>query len=217
MILERYISRNGRSARSERAKERTCERSSPASRLGYSPCRDDEASFTAEGSEISEAEPDLAEVLVYTAKVTQLVRITNEQFNQTNTASQLSTSVARAINRRANTAFVAEAAPVLPAVAPSVRLVNVEGVLDGGTVAESLDALADLVALLEDNLAIPSQILVGPVGWGELREPKIGTTTTKPCSVQAHPTPSSGCWACRSSWILRCPTTGASWSTGAPW
>jgi HK97 family phage major capsid protein len=105
-----------------------------------------------------------------------LVRITNEQYSQSGTATQLSQGVARAIARRANEAFVAEAAPVLPAVAPSSGLVNVTDVVDGGTLSDSLDTLTDLVARLQDNLAVPTASLVDPLGWGELRKLKIATS-----------------------------------------
>ena len=55
----------------------------------------------------------------------------NEQYNQTNTASQLAQSVSRAVTRRANLAFVAEPAPIPPAVAPVAGLVNVASVVQG--------------------------------------------------------------------------------------
>jgi HK97 family phage major capsid protein len=143
----------------------------PTMRVAY--VDDDEAQFTAEGSEIPEGDPALAEVLVHTAKVTQLVRLSNEQWHQTNTASQLSASVSRAITRRADIAFVAEAAPVGPAVAPVAGLVNVSGIVEGDEISGSLDALIDLVAVLQDNLSVPSAILVDPLGWGELRKLKV--------------------------------------------
>src|SRR5437660_12582540 len=63
----------------------------PTMRVAY--VDDDQAQFTAEGSEIPEGDPVLAEVLVHTAKVTQLVRLSNEQWNQANTANQLAQSV----------------------------------------------------------------------------------------------------------------------------
>lgn len=143
----------------------------PSVRVAY--VDDDLAIFVAEGSEIPEGDPALAEVLVHTAKVSQLVRLSNEQWNQNNVASQLSASVSRAITRRADVAFVAEPAPVGPAVAPMAGLVNVAGIVEGDQVAGSLDALIDLVAQLQDNLATPSAILVDPLGWGELRKFKV--------------------------------------------
>jgi HK97 family phage major capsid protein len=143
----------------------------PSMRVAY--VDDDEAQFTAEGDEIPEGDPALAEVLVHTAKVTQLVRLSTEQWNQTNTSTQLAQSVSRAITRRADLAFVAEAAPVSPAVAPVVGVANVVGVVGGDQVSGSLDGLIDLIAALQDNLSIPSTILVDPLGWGELRKLKV--------------------------------------------
>jgi HK97 family phage major capsid protein len=146
----------------------------PVMRVGY--VADDEAVFKAEGAALDEGTPDLAEVLVHTAKVTQLVRLSSEQWTQTNTAVQLSQSVSRAITRRANIAFVAEAAPGGPAVAPVAGLVNVAGIVNGGAVAVNLDALVDLIAQLEDNLSVPTHIILDPLGWGELRKFKQSAT-----------------------------------------
>lgn len=114
-----------------------------------------------------------AEVLVHTAKVTQLVRLSNEQWRQDNTASRLSQSVSRAVTRRADLAFVAEPAPEPPAIAPVAGLVNVDDIVHGGAISNSLDALVDLVAHLQDNLSTPTVILVDPLGLGELRKLKV--------------------------------------------
>ena len=129
---------------------------------------DDYAQFTAEGDEIPE-------VLVHTAQVTRLVRLSNEQYNQTNAASQLAQSVSRAMTRRANLGFVAEAAPTPRAVAPVAGRVNVANVVEGDDVSGSLDALLDLIAVLQDTVATPSDILVHPSGWAELRKLKVGS------------------------------------------
>lgn len=88
---------------------------------------DDEATFTAEGSTIPEAQPELSEVLIHTAKITQLVRLSREQYSQTGTAEQLSQSVSWAITRRGDIAFVGEAAPTAPAVAPVAGVANWPG------------------------------------------------------------------------------------------
>jgi HK97 family phage major capsid protein len=146
----------------------------PSLRVAY--VVDDQAVFKAEGAELDEREPVLAERLVQTAKVTQLVRLSSEQWQQTNTATQLSQSVSRAITRRANIAFVAEVAPTGPAVAPVAGLVNVSDTVPGGPVVENLDRLVDLIAQLEDNLAVLTHILVDPLGWGELRKFKTATS-----------------------------------------
>lgn len=145
----------------------------PICRVAY--VDDDTAQFTAEGDEIPEGEPALSEKLVHTAKVTQLVRLSREQWMQQSTPEQLSASVSRAVTRRGDIAFVAEPAPVGPAVAPVAGVFNTSGIVDGDEVSESLDALVDLVAVLESNLATPSHIILDPLGWAELRKLKQGT------------------------------------------
>lgn len=143
----------------------------PSVRVAY--VTDDEATFTAEGSPIDEAQPGLSEVLVHTSKVTQLVRLSNEQYKQTSTAAQLSQSVSRAITRRADIAFVAEPAPS-PGVAPVAGLLNTASIVDGGEVSGSLDGLVDLIAQLQVNLSIPSHVLLDPLGWAAFRKLKTG-------------------------------------------
>lgn len=145
----------------------------PAVRCAY--VNDDEAVFKAEGAELDEAAPALSEAVVYTGKITQLVRISMEQYLQDHTGQHLAQSVERAIVRRADLAFVSEPAPTPPANAPATGLVNVAGLTEGDPVFDSLDALIDLVAELEDNDATPSHILVDPKGWAELRKLKTGT------------------------------------------
>ena len=54
-------------------------------------------------------------------------------------------------------------------------LVNVANVVEGDDVSQSLDALVDLIAVLQDNLATPSHILVDPLGWAELRKLKTSS------------------------------------------
>src|SRR5690606_37912651 len=59
----------------------------PSLRVAY--IDDDEAVFKAEGEELDEAEPDLAACVIYTGKITQLIRVTREQYYQNGTADQL--------------------------------------------------------------------------------------------------------------------------------
>jgi hypothetical protein len=126
------------------------------------------AVFKAEGDTLDEAQPGLNEVVCYTAKLTQLIRLSREQYMQVGTPDQLSLSVQRAIIRRADIAFLAEPAPTSPAVAPMAGLLNPTGIVDGGTVATNLDKISDLIAVLEDNLSVPTAIVVDPVcGDGE--------------------------------------------------
>jgi HK97 family phage major capsid protein len=145
----------------------------PVTRVAY--VIDDEATITPEGQTIDEAEPQLAEVLIHSAKISMLVRVSREQFQQDQTADQLSMSVGRAVTRRADLAFVAEPAPTAPATAPVAGLIHVSGLVAGGEITADLDPISDLIAQIEDNLGTPSHILVDPLGWSAIRKLKTGS------------------------------------------
>jgi hypothetical protein len=54
-----------------------------------------------------------------TGRLSQLVRLSLEQWSQPSTAEQLAQSVARAVIRRANIGFLQQVAPTKPALGPS--------------------------------------------------------------------------------------------------
>jgi HK97 family phage major capsid protein len=145
----------------------------PAVRVQY--VDDAAAGFVAEGTPITEADPSLAEVLVYTGKVAQLIRLSREQWSQPNASQLLSTSVARAVTRAANVAYLAQVAPTGPAVTPPAGLLNVTGIVSGGAIADDLDVLVDLLATLAGNYSVPSHIVVSPSAWASLQKFKTGT------------------------------------------
>lgn len=146
----------------------------PSVRVAY--VTDAAAGFVSEGAPIDEADPGLDECVVFTGKISQLIRISREQWTQPNTAAMLSQSVARAITRAANTAYLTQTAPVAPAVTPPAGLLEVTGIESAAAdVASNLDNLVDLVATLEDNGANPSHIVLAPDAWGELAKMKLGT------------------------------------------
>ena len=149
----------------------------PAVRVQY--VDDDTAGFVAEGAAIDEAEPDLAEVLGHTGKVAQLIRLSREQFTQPNASSLLSDSVARAVTKAANIAYVRQLAPSSPAVTPPPGLINVAGIVNGGAVADDLDALIDLQATIAGNDGTPSHILLSPTAWASLRKFKDATGSAR--------------------------------------
>ncbi|WP_280507809.1 phage major capsid protein [Nocardia flavorosea] len=137
---------------------------------------DADAGFVAEGAEIPEADPDLDEIEIPTRKVSQLVKVSRELYGQPETANQLAQSVARALTRKADLAFVAQAAPVSPAVAPVAGLANQSGIVTSTARLDvSLDALVDMVAELQDNGALPSHLLVSPSSWALISKFKTGT------------------------------------------
>lgn len=134
------------------------------------------AQFTAEGAEITEGTPDLNEVLVHTGKVTQLLRVSLEQWAQDGTAGALSQAVQAAIQEKANQAYLSQIAPVGPAVTPPAGLLNVAGLTVWETpIATNLDGLTDLIALLETLKAHPSHIIMSPTAWAALSKFKTQT------------------------------------------
>lgn len=145
----------------------------PSLRVAY--IDDDEAVFKAEGEELDEAEPDLAECVIYTGKITQLIRVTREQYYQNGTADQLAQSTARALVRKADEAFLAQPDPAPSATNPPAGLLNIDGIEDGGDVSGDLDGLVDLIAVLQANGGNPTHIVVDPAGWAALRKLKTAT------------------------------------------
>ncbi len=145
----------------------------PAVRCAF--VNDDTATFVAEGDPIPESEPELAEVVVHTGKLSQLVRVSREQFFQTGTADSVSASVARALIRAADVAFLSQVAPTPPAVNPAPGILNNPDIIPGGEISGSLDALVDIVAEIQGNGGQPTHIVVAPDAWGQLRKLKVGT------------------------------------------
>src|ERR1700752_3963142 len=73
---------------------------------------DESAAYVAEGSDITEHDPDLNEIVVKTKKISRLVNLSNEQYRQTETASQLAQSVARDLVRKADSSYIDDTTPV---------------------------------------------------------------------------------------------------------
>lgn len=149
----------------------------PAVRVAY--VDDADAQFTAEGADIPEAEPTLSEVLVHTGKVTLLVRVSREQYNQSGTANTLSDSARRAVLKKANEAYLSQVIPTPPAVTPPGGVLTHPGIQDGGTIATNLDALADAFTLVEVAGGNVTHILAAPDSWGALRKLKKGTASNE--------------------------------------
>lgn len=142
----------------------------PAIRVPY--VDDDTAGFVAEGADIPEADPDLAEVVVYTGKISQLIRLSREQFYQPHAERLLQESVGRAVLKAGNRAYVQQVAPVGPATTPPAGLLNVAGITEGGLIDDDLDGLLDLQADLAEAGSVPSHVIVSPTAWADLRRIK---------------------------------------------
>lgn len=126
------------------------------------------ADYVAEGAEITDSEPNLDEVEVKTKKISRLVNLSNEQYAQPQTPAQVAASVARDLVRKADASYLGDTSPV--------GLLNAPNVIDGGPVGADLDVLIDLVAQLETNGAIPSAIVLDPLGWAAFRKLKVADT-----------------------------------------
>jgi len=135
---------------------------------------DADAGFVAEGAVIDETTPGLAQCTVFTGKVAQLIRLSREQYSHANTSEQLSVSVSRAVTRAANHAYIAQPAPISPAVTPPAGLIHIPGLIDCGTITNDLDALTDGLAVLAANYSVPTHILAAPNAWAALQKLKTG-------------------------------------------
>lgn len=147
------------------------------------------AVFVNEGAPISESDPDLAEVVIKTKKIARLVNLSNEQFNQPQTAEQLAQSVARDIIRKADNAYLDDDAPT----DPIDGLLNVAGTVSGGTInfSNGLDDLIDLIATLESNGAVPTHLVLDPLGWAALRRVKTDSSISNQSLLGAGTTDAS--------------------------
>lgn len=129
------------------------------------------ADFVAEGATIPEADPTLDEVTVSTAKVSQLVQVSREQYGQGNAAALFSESVRRAVVNRANTAFMTEDGAGINGL---TGVLHTPGVHDGGNIAANLDPLADVLGLIEEAGGSANLIVASPSAWSALRKLKTG-------------------------------------------
>jgi HK97 family phage major capsid protein len=151
----------------------------PAVRVPYVSF-EDQPDFVAEGDPIDEADPDDSEVVIYTGKVAILVPVSREQWGQEEVANLLSEAAKDALVRKANRAFLSQAAPVGPVVTPPAGIVNqsIEELLTSVAAALSLDPLIDAVAHIEAAGGVPSHILMHPLGWALLQKLKLDDSTS---------------------------------------
>lgn len=146
----------------------TIEGDEPRVRIAWA--NDAAATFVPEGAEIPEADPTLDEVTVATGKVSQLLRVSREQHAQAGAAGLLSQSVARAITRKADEAFMGAEGEGVNDLDGILRTAGVHT----GTIGADLDALADAFGEIEAAGGSPSVIVASPSAWSALRKLKTG-------------------------------------------
>lgn len=137
---------------------------------------DAEAAFVAEGAPITEHDPNMATLPIFTSKVASLTRMSSEQYHQpTPGANSVSEAVRRAIIKQADQAYINAAAPTTGVPGNSTGLLNTTGILDGDPVDGSLDALVDLLAEVGSNDGNTTHLVLAPSTWAALRKVKTQT------------------------------------------
>ena len=144
----------------------------PAVRVPFVDYADD-AGFVAEGATITEASPDESSVVIHTGKIAALARVSREALTGGD-MGLFTASIQRAVVIKANTAYLGQVAPTSPAVTPPAGLLN-QSPTDGGTIASSLDALADAVMGIEAANGQASHIIASPTAFASLSKLKTAT------------------------------------------
>lgn len=135
---------------------------------------DDDAGFEAEGAVIPVSVPDTREVVIHTGKIAVLAVVSREQYELTGIGNLMSDSMRRAVVKKANAAYLNQAAPTLPAVTPPPGLFNQSPTV-GGTVTTNLDAVSDAILDIEAAYGNATQIIAAPDAWASLLKFKAAT------------------------------------------
>jgi len=138
-----------------------------------------DAGFVPEGSDIPENDPELSELLIKTGTVAELIKVSRDQLSQNSAAALISHEMRRSLIHKANTAFLAQPAPVSPAEFPPGGILSYA--TDAGPLTGDLDALIDAFSAIE---ALPggvvTHILAHPTAYATLRQIKKGTGSNEP-------------------------------------
>lgn len=130
--------------------------------------------FVPEGNNIPEANPDLAELVILTGKIAELIKVSREQLAQENALDLISHEIRRSMIAKADWALLQQPAPVSPATHPPAGLLAHAS--DAGTIAGSLDALIDAIAVIESLPGgVATHIIANPSAYAALRQFKKGT------------------------------------------
>ncbi|BBY94284.1 hypothetical protein MGALJ_39530 [Mycobacterium gallinarum] len=141
---------------------------------------EDQPGFVAEGTPIPESDPEDTQVQIFTGKVAILVPVSREQMGQPDASALLSSAAREAVIRKANRAFLTQAAPVAPAATPPAGiLTGVTEEADDIETAGSLDPVVDAIAKIEADGGQASNILVHPNGWAQLSKMKLAADSAQ--------------------------------------
>ncbi|WP_018142820.1 phage major capsid protein [Alloscardovia criceti] len=126
---------------------------------------DPEAEITAEGAEIEAKDPTISELIVGTQKVASLSVISNEAYSHNSMPELIGGSLARSIVAKADRLFLGAPAGEVGQANKIVGLANYQGIVDGGNLGTSLDAIIDAMAAIATNGGTPMAILLGFDAW----------------------------------------------------
>ena len=129
--------------------------------VGYAD--DGSAEFVAEGDELHKSNPTLTQKIVTTAKMSQLVRISQEQYSQDQALTRMAESVNRGLKRGADVAYLTH-----PADEFGVTGILNQGIPVLGNLKTNLDPLSEAIAEIESVWGQPSHIVVSPQSWAHI-------------------------------------------------
>lgn len=149
----------------------------PAVLVPYVSFDPDDVPFVPEGEPIPELAPEDTQVTIHTGKVGLIVPVSREQWGQDDAAGLISDAAREALVRKANRAFLTQAAPVAPATNPPAGILNQALTAGSGDIvtAGNLDAVVAAIANVETDGGIASHILAHPLDWATLQTLKLAT------------------------------------------
>lgn len=145
----------------------------PTARIAYVSV-DPSADIAEEGAEINAKDPTISELVVGTQKVAVLSILSNEAYNNMNMPNMIGNSLAHAIVAKADKLFLSAPAVEQGTSNKVVGLANYKGIIDGGKLDGTLDAIIDAMATISANEGTPTTIITGYDAWAAMLKFKGG-------------------------------------------
>lgn len=140
--------------------------------------RDATVGFVPEGTDIPEANPELAEVVILTGKVAELIKVSREQLAQPSAMDVISHGMRRSLIAKTDWALLQQPAPVAPAQYPPAGLLS--HATDAGEIEDNLDALVDVIAGIEGLPGgVATHIIAHPSAYAAVRKLKKATASNE--------------------------------------
>lgn len=144
----------------------------PSVRIAYVD-EDPDPDVVAEGGDIDAKDPKLSELVVTTHKVGIITVVSNEAYSYQNATRLLGNSLARAVTAKSDRLFLQTPAPT-EGQTGFTGLANYPGIIDGGTITNTLHPLIDAIATIAGNGGTPTAILAGYDSWAWLLKISLG-------------------------------------------